>query len=161
ADPDGRESIRAPRAANVHERRALRKQVRVKKTRADGINDLLIRRSAMAASVRPIIRPLVPADAPGWRRLWDGYLAFYRHALDEETTQATWRRALEGREGMLGRVAELDGTLVGLLHAVIHANTWATAPVCYLEDLYVDPAARRHGVGRAMIEALADEGRQA
>src|SRR5262249_52392230 len=87
--PDRRASSCAPRAANRHERRALRKQVRVKKTRADGINDLLIRRSAMAASVRPLIRPLAPADTPGWRRLWDGYLAFYRHALDEETTQAT------------------------------------------------------------------------
>ena len=111
----------------------------------------------MAAS----IRPLAPADQAGWRRLWDGYLEFYRHALDEETTQATWRRVLAGREGMLGRVAELDGRLVGLLHAVIHANTWATAPVCYLEDLFVDEAARRHGVGGALIEALAEEGRQA
>jgi len=109
----------------------------------------------------PLIRPIAPADHPGWRQLWDGYLEFYRHSLDEETTQATWRRALEGREGMLGRVAELDGQLVGLLHAIIHANTWATAPVCYLEDLFVDEAARRHGIGRALIEALADDGRKA
>jgi GNAT superfamily N-acetyltransferase len=33
--------------------------------------------------------------------------------------------------------------------------------VCYLEDLFVDPVARRSGVGRALIEALAAEGRQA
>jgi GNAT superfamily N-acetyltransferase len=62
---------------------------------------------------------------------------------------------------MIGRVAESNGRLVGLLHAVVHANTWAAAPVCYLEDLFVDPAARRAGVGRALIEALAAEGRRA
>jgi ribosomal protein S18 acetylase RimI-like enzyme len=62
---------------------------------------------------------------------------------------------------MIGRVAEAGGRLTGLLHAVIHANTWAAAPVCHLKDLSVDPAARRTGVGRALIEALAEEGRQA
>jgi GNAT superfamily N-acetyltransferase len=116
----------------------------------------------MAASDRPIIRPIVAADEPGWRKLWAGYLAFYRHTLDEETTRATWTRVLHPeREGMIGRVAELDGRLAGLMHAVVHANTWAAAPVCYLEDLFVDPAARRHGVGGALIAALAALGREA
>ena len=115
----------------------------------------------MTAAARPTVRPIAPADEAGWRQLWAGYLAFYRQELDPATTQATWRRVLQGREGMVGRVAEVDGKLVGLLHAVIHANTWAAAPVCYLEDLFVDPAARRSGVGRALIEALAADGRQA
>ena len=110
---------------------------------------------------RPAIRPLESADEEEWRRLWDGYLAFYRQQLDAATTDATWRRVLHSREGMIGRVAETGGRLVGLMHAVVHANTWAAAPVCYLEDLFVDPAARRTGVGRALIAALAAEGRQA
>jgi hypothetical protein len=70
--------------------------------------------------------PSDPAEAQ-WRALWAGYLAFYRQRLDAATTDATWRRVLHGREGMIGRVAA--------------ANTWAAAPVCYLEDLFVDPAA--------------------
>jgi GNAT superfamily N-acetyltransferase len=110
---------------------------------------------------RPAVRPIRPRDEGEWRRLWDGYLAFYRQELDAATTDATWQRVLNGREAMIGRVAESNGRLVGLLHAVVHANTWAAAPVCYLEDLFVDPAARRAGVGRALIEALAAEGRQA
>jgi GNAT superfamily N-acetyltransferase len=112
-------------------------------------------------SSRPAIRPIEAADEAQWRALWAGYLAFYRQHLDAATTDATWRRVLHGRDGMLGRVAEAGGRLTGLLHAVVHANTWAAAPVCYLEDLFVDPAARRTGVGRALIEALAEEGRQA
>jgi GNAT superfamily N-acetyltransferase len=120
------------------------------------------RESRMTPLARPTIRPIAPADEAQWRRLWAGYLEFYRQILDPATTDATWRRVLHpGREAMIGRVAEADGRLIGLLHAVVHANTWAAAPVCYLEDLFVDPTARRAGIGRALIEALAAEGRPA
>src|SRR5260370_9327215 len=116
----------------------------------------------MPRLARPTTRPIAPADEAQWRRLWAGYLEFYRQSLDPATTDATWRRVLHpGREAMIGRVAEADGRLVGLLHAAIHANTCAAAPAGYLEDLFVDPAARCAGVGRALIEALAAEGRQA
>ena len=35
-----------------------------------------------------------------------------------------------------------------------HPSTWALRDYCYLEDLYVDPATRGHGVGRALIRAV-------
>ncbi len=98
------------------------------------------------ADAKVLIRPLRPADERDWRRLWAGYLAFYRQALSAETTETTWRALIEeGRAEMLGRVAELEGRVVGMLNAVIHPNTWSAAPVCYLEDLYVD--AERRGLG--------------
>lgn len=116
----------------------------------------------MPPAAVPVIRPIAPADEAAWRRLWAGYLAFYRQLLAPEVTEATWRRIIGDDSGaMIGRVAALDGKVVGLLHAVIHANTWSRAAVCYLEDLYVDAGARRCGVGRALIEALAGEGRRA
>jgi hypothetical protein len=40
---------------------------------------------------------------------------------------------------------------------VVHANTWAAAPVCYLEDLFVEKAARRHGGQRPLLAALGRE----
>jgi GNAT superfamily N-acetyltransferase len=107
------------------------------------------------------VRPIEPADEPGWRSLWAGYLAFYRQLLAPEVTEATWRRLLDPTSEMIGRAAVIDGGVIGILHAVIHGNTWATAPVCYLEDLFVDPDRRRHGAGRALIEALAAEGQRA
>jgi len=107
-----------------------------------------------------LVRPLAPADEPAWRRLWAGYLTFYRQALAPDVTDATWRRLIDGRD-MIGRVATVQDEVVGILHAVVHANTWSAAPVCYLEDLFVDPQRRRGGAGRALIEALATEGRQA
>ena len=109
-----------------------------------------------------LIRPLQPADERDWRRLWAGYLEFYRRALSPETTEATWRALVaEDRPEMMGRVAEVEGRVVGLLNAVIHPNTWSAAPVCYLEDLYVDAEFRGRGIGRALIEGLAQEGRRA
>jgi GNAT superfamily N-acetyltransferase len=108
-----------------------------------------------------LIRPLEPADERDWRRLWAGYLEFYRQAPSQETTEATWRALIaEARPEMIGRVAEVDGGVVGMLNAVIHPNTWSVAPVCYLEDLYVDAERRGRGIGRALILSLAEEGRR-
>lgn len=100
------------------------------------------------------IRDLEPADEPRWRELWAGYLDFYDHPLPEEVTATTWRRLLAREQGLSGQVAvDAGGRVVGFVHRVLHAGTWATGPRCYLEDLYVDEAVRGAGAGRALIEA--------
>lgn len=48
-------------------------------------------------------------------------------------------------------IAELNGTPAGLLYAVTLAETG------YVRNLIVDPAARRHGVGRALLEFYAQQ----
>ena len=47
-----------------------------------------------------------------------------------------------------------EGRLVGFAHYLFHPSTWALQEICYLEDLFVDPAARGQGVGRALIHAV-------
>ncbi len=99
-----------------------------------------------------VVRPLRAADEPEWQILWAGYLTFYRQRLSAETTQATWRALIDpGRPEMIGRVAALGGRVVGMLNAVIHPNTWSIAPVCYLEDLYVEQGLRGRGIGRSLM----------
>lgn len=101
-----------------------------------------------------LIRDAVPSDAPSWRRLWDGYLAFYETELAEEVTARTWERLIRQQDGLFCRVAETSGEISGFSHSVLHAGTWTTTPVCYLEDLFVAPEQRGRGIGEALIRDL-------
>ena len=106
------------------------------------------------------VRAATAADEPGWRELWAGYNAFYVATVLEPITQSTWRRVLDPAAPVLGRVAESDGRVVGFSNSVLHESTWAAAPICYLEDLFVDPAVRGKGVGRLLLQDLVELARQ-
>ena len=107
------------------------------------------------------IRDPSPSDEARWRELWRGYCDFYEKALPDEVTEATWRRLLDKDEpDMFSLLAcDEDGGIVGMVNCVLHPVTWDRAPVCYLEDLFVDPATRKLGAGRALIEAVCERGR--
>ena len=109
------------------------------------------------------IRPVQAADQTDWRRLWTGYLDFYETKVSEEVYETTWSRLLSGGpgeyQGLIARAAG-EGEALGLAHVLRHRHCWSVADVCYLQDLFVAPAARGLGVGRALIETvyrLADE----
>lgn len=101
------------------------------------------------------IRPLEARDRAQWHPLWQGYLAFYKTELPAETTEETWRRLIEpGRDPQGFCAVTDDGRLVGIVHYLFHLSTWTRPEICYLQDLYVDPAARGGGIGRKLIEAV-------
>ena len=52
-------------------------------------------------------------------------------------------------------IAELDGSPAGFAFYFFDYSTWLGAPGLYLEDLFVDPAFRGLGLGRALLERLA------
>jgi len=106
------------------------------------------------------IRDALPADEGEWRRLWAGYNDFYEASVAAEITNRTWQRILDPASSFLCRIADLDGRAVGFSISVLHEGTWSTGTVCYLEDLFVDPACRGQGVGRKLIQDLVDRGRQ-
>ena len=113
----------------------------------------------------PIIRPVTRADYHPWLPLWQGYNAFYgRHgatALAEEITRTTWARFFDGYEPVHALVAESDGKLVGLTHYLFHRSTIMLGPICYLQDLFTDPALRGKGIGKLLIEAVYEKARAA
>lgn len=101
------------------------------------------------------IRPLSPTDKADWRRLWTAYLAFYETVLPEEIFATTFDRLTGGGANeFAGLLAVVDGKPVGLAHYLFHRSCWTIGNVCYLQDLYADPAVRGTGVGRALIEAV-------
>jgi GNAT superfamily N-acetyltransferase len=100
------------------------------------------------------IRDPRPQDEAAWRRLWAGYVAFYEADVSAAVTEGTWQRLLTPGAGMFGRLAEWQGAVTGFTVCVLHPGSWTLAPICYLEDLFVDPDARGHGIGRALIEDL-------
>jgi GNAT superfamily N-acetyltransferase len=54
-------------------------------------------------------------------------------------------------------IAELDGQPVGFAFYFLAYSTWRGQPTLYLEDLFVRPAARGHGAGKALMQELARE----
>jgi GNAT superfamily N-acetyltransferase len=104
--------------------------------------------------VAPTIRSALPSDEAAWHAMWRGYCEFYQATLAEDVTHRTWQRILDPDSAVMCIVAEVDGQVYGFANCVVHENTWEIQPVCYLEDLFVMPAARGHGVGTALIEWL-------
>ncbi|HKE94133.1 MAG TPA: GNAT family N-acetyltransferase [Povalibacter sp.] len=101
------------------------------------------------------IRELRSDDRAHWNQLWAGYLEFYRETLPPQITAATWQRLVDPQQQPYGLVAlDAAGRVVGFVHYHFHLSTWSVQGYCYLEDLFVDPAARNLGVGRALIEAV-------
>jgi GNAT superfamily N-acetyltransferase len=98
-------------------------------------------------------------DEAAWRRLWSDYVAFYEAEVSEAVTAGTWQRLLAPGSNMFGRIAEWQGSVAGFTVCVLHPGSWTLAPSCYLEDLFVDPEARGHGLGRALIDDLVRLGR--
>ncbi|MBN8633042.1 MAG: GNAT family N-acetyltransferase [Rhodobacterales bacterium] len=102
-----------------------------------------------------VIRPLRPEDEASWRRLWALYLAFYKTEVPEAVYVSTFARLLgDDPQDFSALVAEVDGQPMGLTHYLFHRHAWKIENVCYLQDLFVDPAARGTGLGRKLIEAV-------
>lgn len=106
------------------------------------------------------IRAIAQGDEPAWRRLWAAYNHFYETNVPSEVSDATWRRMLDPTSPLFGRVAEYGGNVIGFSISAIHESTWRMAPICYLEDLFVDPGVRGGGIGSALITDLIDLGRE-
>jgi GNAT superfamily N-acetyltransferase len=102
------------------------------------------------------IRTAEARDEARWRELWAQYIAFYRSSVSEEITTSTWKRILDPHTTIHALVAEKDGKLIGFTNYVFHESTWDTRPICYLQDLYMDPQARGGGAAKKLILACED-----
>jgi GNAT superfamily N-acetyltransferase len=102
------------------------------------------------------VRRLEARDRDAWERLFRAYIDFYGADVPDDVVNHTWRRLTAGGDGEpIGLVAVDDADRpFGLAHILFHRSTWSPTWYCYLEDLFVDPAHRKAGAGRALMEAV-------
>ena len=103
-----------------------------------------------------MIRPARPGDV-AQIYLLIRELADYERSLAEVTaTEADLARALFGpAPAVFAHVAEHDGGVAGFALWFVNYSTWTGSHGIYLEDLYVTPAVRGLGYGRALLAELA------
>lgn len=101
-----------------------------------------------------IIRDAEPQDRAAWDRLWQGFLDYYDMTLPPEVIEATWARLMDPACAMKMRLGLVEGVAQGFAIHQHHPSTWVLGDDCYLEDLFVAPQARGHGLGRALINDL-------
>lgn len=86
-------------------------------------------------------------------------LAEYERASEHCTlTERQLQTSLFGDQpALFGHVATVDEDVVGCALWFLNFSTWRGVHGIYLEDLYVQPVHRGHGLGRALLQALAEE----
>jgi GNAT superfamily N-acetyltransferase len=104
-----------------------------------------------------IVRAAQVRDEPRWRELFHAYTRFYEREPDDELARHVWARIHDPKSPVFAAVAEADGSVVGIANYLLHESTSSLHPVCYLQDLFVDPAARGAGTGRQLIDWLIAE----
>jgi GNAT superfamily N-acetyltransferase len=108
------------------------------------------------------IRPAVPGDLHLIFDLIHG-LADYEHATPAEVPvdESTLAESLFGeRPAAEVVIAEIEGKPAGFALFFHNFSTWQGRRGLYLEDLFVKPEFRGHGIGKALLVHLARIARQ-
>ncbi|MGB6973173.1 MAG: GNAT family N-acetyltransferase [Terracidiphilus sp.] len=102
------------------------------------------------------IRPAVPADAPQILAFIRA-LAVYERAPDAVTAteQDILLHGFGSHPYFSCLMAETDGEPAGFALYFFNYSTWLGRPGLYLEDLFVLPALRGRGIGKALLQRVA------
>ncbi|MCU0620786.1 MAG: GNAT family N-acetyltransferase [Gemmatimonadales bacterium] len=103
------------------------------------------------------VRPATAADAPAVLALVRALAAYERLEPPDAAAEDRFTRDGFGPsprfEVLLG---EHDAAVVGYALFFFTYSTFLARPTLFLEDLFVRPEARRHGVGGALLRALGE-----
>ena len=107
------------------------------------------------------VRPARPEDCPAILRLVRGLAEYEREPDAVEGSADDLREHLFAPQPQVFcHVAEVDdgagGTVAGMAIWFVTFSTWKVRHGIWLEDLFVDPARRGLGLGRMLLERLAE-----
>ena len=107
------------------------------------------------------IRLATVEDADRVAPLFDAYRQFYGLAPDLALASRFLADRLARGESVVLLAAAADGTPMGFVQMYPGFSSLRAARTYVLYDLFVQPRARRHGVGRLLMQAASDEARRA
>ncbi|HET9651440.1 MAG TPA: GNAT family N-acetyltransferase [Usitatibacter sp.] len=103
-----------------------------------------------------LIRPAAPADVADLLRLIRGLAEYEKLAHMAVGTEPMLHAALFGPRPSAEALIALRGAkAVGFALFFTTFSTFLCKPGLYLEDLFVEPAHRGHGIGKALLARLA------
>jgi len=103
------------------------------------------------------VRSVEVGDFDRWRELWRGYQEFYKVSFTDAQVLRTWTQLHDAAQPVHGAVAQVDERVVGLVHYLYHPSTWTDGDYCYLQDLFVDPVMRCHGIAEKLIRHVYEQ----
>ena len=107
------------------------------------------------------IVPLAERHREDWERLFAGYAAFYKLAQTPEMRARVWGWLQDPAHEVEGLAAEAEsGRAVGFAHFRAFARPSTATTGGFLDDLFVDPAFRGGRVADALINRVAEIGRE-
>jgi GNAT superfamily N-acetyltransferase len=108
--------------------------------------------------LEPLVRQATVSDLDGLVPLFDRYRQFYRQPSEPDRIRKFLLDRIEHNQSVIF-VAVKDGALTGFTQLYPSFSSGALARIFILNDLFVDPGARRVGAATALLQAAAEYGR--
>jgi len=102
-----------------------------------------------------------PGDRGDWERLYRGYAEFYEVPMNDTILQTVWDWIFDADKAFYCILAKDGaGVGIGLMHYRAMFSPLRGSIAGFLDDLYVDPAARGQGAVNRLFETLESRARE-
>ncbi|TFW70280.1 GNAT family N-acetyltransferase [Methylotenera oryzisoli] len=107
------------------------------------------------------VRPISNTDYEAWCTLYLAYAEFYQVTQTKEMRDQVWSWLHEANHEVNGLIAlDNEGNAVGLAHYRPFSRPLSASIGGFIDDLFVTPSARGNEIGKRLIEAVAQIGKE-